>query len=170
MAARGEVREYHSKPPPGKGSVSRNASVPNEFPLRETSSPTEGLLQSHGTTPQSPNGDSSPCTGEPKAPVSTDWRKICTHRNTPSVSRRVFAFPFGEGAELASADEGMQAAGTAQCDALLPSIPHQSLTRQLPPREAGERRKLLHPHKKEAVLPQGRTASFFASLYLIFPS
>ena len=126
MAARGEVREYHSKPPLCKGSVSRNASVPNEFPLRETSSPTEGLLQSHGTTPQSPNGDSSPCTGEPKAPTPTDWYKICTHRNAPSAFRRVFAFPFGEGAELASADEGMQAVGTAQCDALLCAIPHQS--------------------------------------------
>ena len=45
------VRNLHS-PPLCKGSVSRNASVPNEFPLRETSSPTEGLLQSHGTTPQ----------------------------------------------------------------------------------------------------------------------
>ena len=61
-----------------------------------------------------------------EAPTPTDWRKICTHRNAPSVARRVLAFPFGEGAELASADEGMQAAGTAQCDALLCAIPHQS--------------------------------------------
>ena len=73
---------------------------------------TEGLFLQE-TTPQSPVGDSSPCTGEPKAPTPTDWYKICTHRNAPSVSRRVFAFPFGEGAELVSADEGMQAAGTA---------------------------------------------------------
>ena len=33
-------------------------------------------------------------------------------------------------------DEGMQAAGTAWCDILLCTIPHQSLTRQLPTREA----------------------------------
>ena len=40
----------------------------------------EGLLQSHGTTPQSPIGDSSPCTGEPTPhlhfPVTAAFRKF----------------------------------------------------------------------------------------------
>ena len=38
------------------------------------------------------------------------------------------AFPGGEGGTRSVTDEGMQAVGTAQCDALLCTIPHQSPT------------------------------------------
>ena len=57
---------------------------------------TEGLLQSRKTTPQAAIAASSPCTGEPKS-APTGWRKMRTYRRAPSVSRRVQAFPIGEG-------------------------------------------------------------------------
>ena len=79
--------------PPAKGGVMRSM--------------TEGLFLQE-TTPQSPVGDSSPCTGEPKNILSrtapegeipesnggrpmvapTERRELCTHRRALSVSRR----------------------------------------------------------------------------------
>ena len=55
-----------------------------------------------------------------------------TDRRAGARSRRVLAFPFGEGGTRSVTDEGMQAAGTALCDALLSSIPHQALRASFP--------------------------------------
>ena len=44
------------------------------------------------------------------------------------IARRVLAFPVGEGGTRSVTDEGLQAAGTAWCEVLLCTIPHQSLT------------------------------------------
>ena len=43
-------------------------------------------------------------------------------RRAPSRSRRILAFPFGEGGTRSVTDEGLLAAGTAKRDALLTSI------------------------------------------------
>ena len=87
--------------------------------------------------------------------VHTGMRRLSPAASSPS--------PLGEGAELASADEGMQAAGTAQCDALLcfaqslisrlrRQLPHRG-SRRATPREAEERHKLLHPRTKRLLTP-----------------
>ena len=44
------------------------------------------------------------------------------------LARRVLAFPVGEGGTRSVTDEGLQAAGTAWCEVLLCTIPHQSPT------------------------------------------
>ena len=83
------------------------------------------------------------CRGDSRIARSHYGKMVCAVMR----QHRILAFPIGEvcpGTRCVpnefplretsrATDEGMQAAGTAWCEALLSSIPHQALARQFPP-------------------------------------
>ena len=110
---------------------------------------TEGLFLQE-TTPQSPVGDSSPCTGEPKnaqrvvegADPYRKCAKRAPNRRALSVSRRPVReqtkpSPVGK-VSTKLTNEGLQAVGTAWCEVLLCTVPHQSPTAPASPKGSQE--------------------------------
>ncbi len=103
-------------------------------------------------------------------------------------ARRILTFPIGEvcpGTRCVpnefplretsrATDEGMQAAGTAWCEALLSSIPHQALARQFSPQGKPKRRdasRTPHPLHRGAKIPRSpNCAGFFSAKYACYSS
>ena len=114
--------------------------VPRQLPLHRGAKMTHKLCRGDSRIARSHYGKIGRFVNRPYRMMETVCAVMRQHR--------ILAFPIGEvcpGTRCVpnafplretsrATDEGMQAAGTAWCEALLSSIPHQALARQPPPK------------------------------------